>query len=436
MSQRERLWLVAIVVVGAVLRVAWILYANRPPVTLIDPSFYTLYGDRIADGLGYTLPDGSPTAYYPPGYPIALGGVVWLVRLVADGDSVSSIAAWLNLVLGLATIVAVFELGRRVFEDTRVGLVAAALTALWPNLVFHTALALTETLFNLLVVAALLVLVGRRWDERPSAGRLAAFGLVLGASIMVRPVSVLVIAALVWVWARPAGWGWRWAITRGALVTAASLAVVLPWTVRNLRAMDAPVLISTNFGDNFCIGRYEGAKGGFSLTPDCFAGDFNDLERPEFEIERNRETARRGIEYMLDHPLEEVPLVWWRAVRTFENDHDGVRAAESYGADRFMSDGARTTWRWTADLWFFALAALTLVGFALVRPRLDPRRSLLLWSMVALVLPPLVFFGDPRFKMPLVPFMAVVAALAITTVLGSRRAEEQHGATPEREGGS
>ena len=413
MSQRDRRWLVAIVAVGALLRIAWIVYANRPPVTLIDPSFYTLYADRIADGQGYTLPDGSPTAYYPPGYPIALGVVVWVVRLVASGNDVAAIAAWFNLLLGLATIVLVFELARRVFDDTRAGLVAAAIVALWPNLVFHTAVALTETLFNLLVVAALLVLVGRGWHERPSTQRLVGFGLLLGASILVRPISVFLVLALVWAWARPAGWGWRWAVTRGALVTAAAVLVIVPWTIRNVRAMDAPVLISTNFGDNFCIGHHEGAKGGFSLTPDCFAGDFNDLERPEFEIERNAVTARRGIEYLLDHPVDEVRLVGWRAVRTFENDHDGVRAAESYGADAFMSDGARTAWKAVANVFYVVVGLLAVAGLFLVDRRRDPRRSLLLWSMVALIVPPLAFFGDPRFKLPLVPFLAVLAALAV-----------------------
>ena len=413
MSQRDRRWLVAIVAVGALLRIAWIVYANRPPVTLIDPSFYTLYADRIADGHGYTLPDGSPTAYYPPGYPIALGVVVWVVRLVAAGDDVAAIAGWFNLLLGLATIVLVFELARRVFDDTRTGLVAAAVVALWPNLVFHTAVALTETLFNLLVVAALLVLVGRGWHDRPSTRRLVGFGLLLGASILVRPISVFLVLALVWAWARPAGWGWRWALTRGALVTAAAFVVIVPWTIRNVRAMDAPVLISTNFGDNFCIGHHEGAKGGFSLTPDCFAGDFNDLERPEFEIERNSVTARRGIEYLLDHPIDEVRLVGWRAVRTFENDHDAVRAAESYGADAFMSDGARTAWKAAANVFYAVVGLVAVAGLFLVDRRRDPRRSLLLWSMVALIVPPLAFFGDPRFKLPVVPFLAVLAAVTV-----------------------
>ncbi|MGH2685789.1 MAG: ArnT family glycosyltransferase [Actinomycetota bacterium] len=418
LPRREGRWLLAILAVGTVLRVAWIVYAAREPQTLIDPSLYSLYAERIADGHGYTLPSGEPTAYFPPGYPMALGALVWLVRGLPGGYHLPTVVALFNLVLGVATIYLLFEVTRRVFDDLRLGLVAAAVLALWPNVIFHTAVALTETLFNFLLLAALLLVVSRPWDERPGVRRLVVFGLVLGASVMVRPISVLVLPALAWVWVRHTDWGWRWAASRIAIAGVATVAVVVPWTVRNTRAMDEPVLISTNFGDNLCMGRFEGAKGGFSLTPECFAG-FDHLERPEFETRRNRETTERAIEYMLDHPIDELRLVWWRFFRTVENDHDAVRAAESYEGDEFMSDQWRDVWNWSADAYFFAVAGLAMVGVAVAERRADPRRAVLLWTAVAVGVPPLVFFGDPRFKLPVVPFMAIAAALPLAKLVRS-----------------
>ena len=412
LRHRHDRWLLAILVVGTVLRAAWVGYAAREPQTLIDPSFYSFFAERIADGHGYTLFNDEPTAYYPPGYPMALGALVWLVRLLPGGYHLPTVVGVFNLVLGVATIWLVYEVARRAFDDENVGLVAAAVLALWPNVIFHTAVALTETLFNCLLLAALLLVVWRRWDERPGVGRLVAFGLVLGASVMVRPISILVLPALAWVWLRRTDWGWRWAAGRIAIAGVATIAVVIPWTIRNTRAMDEPVLISTNFGDNLCIGRHEGAKGGFSLTTRCFGG-YDDLERPEYETRRNRETTEKAIEYLLDHPLDEVRLVWWRFFRTVENDHDAVRAAESYENDVFMSDDWRDVWNWSADAYFFGVAGLSVLGLVVAERRADPRRTLLLWTAVAVGIPPLMFFGDPRFKLPVVPFMAIAAAVAL-----------------------
>jgi hypothetical protein len=45
-----RWWLPAIVLVGVALRVAWALHATRPPVGLHDPTFYTVFADRLAGG--------------------------------------------------------------------------------------------------------------------------------------------------------------------------------------------------------------------------------------------------------------------------------------------------------------------------------------------------------------------------------------------------
>ena len=419
--------LLAIVGVGVVLRAAWVAYAARPPQTLIDPTFYSLYAEQIADGNGYRLPSGEPTAYYPIGYPAALGAVVWLVQLLPVPYDLPMVAGWFNLVAGMATVVAVFELARRLLDDTRVGLVAAALVALWPNLVLHTAAALSETFFNLLLVLALLVLLGTPWPARPPWGRLVAFGVLLGASALVRPISLLVLPALLVVWGRSAGWGWKPAVGALAATSAAAVAVIAPWSVRNLVVLDSPVVISTNIGDNLCIGRHPGATGAFHLTDYCFAG-FDGLERPEYELARNRETTRRALEHIRGHPLDEVPLLWRRAYHTMRDDHDALDAVESYGADVFIPKGWRSLLARVADLWFFAVLAVAALGIPRFRREADPRRAAFLWSMVAVAVPPLIFFGHPRFHVPVVPFLAVLAASAGVAMWTARR-----NGTPEPE---
>ena len=146
LSRRARLGLLVIVAAGAILRVLWALKAQQP-VELRDPVLYLILAEHVAAGDGYRYgfeADQGVTAYYPPGYPVALGAVLWLVRLLPGDVTAFDVAIWFNVALSVATIGLVFVLGRRLAGD-RVGLVAAAIWALWPNLVFHSGVVLTET---------------------------------------------------------------------------------------------------------------------------------------------------------------------------------------------------------------------------------------------------------------------------------------------------
>jgi len=115
-----------IVLVASALRLGWVLYAAGEPRGLHDPTLYGVFAARIADGSGYTFSNGQATAYYPIGYPGALGALVWLTRLTPIPDNVPMTAAVFNLVLGVGTVALTFDVGRRLFDglEQRVGPVA------------------------------------------------------------------------------------------------------------------------------------------------------------------------------------------------------------------------------------------------------------------------------------------------------------------------
>lgn len=422
--RRDGCWLLAIVAVGVVLRVAWALYAARPPQGLHDPAFYTLYAEQIAGGHGYRLPDGSPTAYYPVGYPAALGAVLWLVRATPLPDATVGVAAAFNIVLAAVTLVLVWDLGRRL-ADRRVGLVAAAGAAVYPNLVLHTGVALTETLFNTLAVAAAVVVVAGPW-ERPRAGRLAIFGLLVGLGVMVRPPGALLLVALV-----VAGWwGARWGLRRVALAAVvpgvAVVLVAVPWMVRNAEVMGEPVL-STNTGDNLCIGHNPDATGAFAMTPACIEG-YDHLQRPEYELARDEGGREVALGYLREEPQAQIRLVALRFWHTFRDDSDAVAAAESYGADPFLPDGVRPALTGVANAAYVMVLALALVGAPRLVRRGGPARLFTVLAACSLVVPPLLTFGDPRFKVPMVPFLLVFAAVTLVDV--ADRSRERRRPTP------
>ena len=395
-----------ILAVGAVLRIAWVVYAARPAVGLHDPAFYTVYGNQLAAGNGYTVPNGEPTAYYPVGYPAFLGALFCLLDPTGLADH--HVAAYANVVLGTASIALVFAIGRRILDD-RAALVGAAVFALWPNLVFHAATALTETLFIALCLLATLVVLGPvGWR------RAAAFGAITAVAAEVRPISLLFLpaAALVWLLARQRPW-------KPLLAATAAIVVVLaPWTIRNAVVMDEPVVLGTNVGDNLCIGSNPDANGGFQLSAYCSAG-YDDLPRPEYETRRNAEATDKAIDYLREEPTRQLWLTWKRVFYTVEKDHDGLDAVESYRDDPWLDPDTRRRLSNVADAWFWVVGVLAVVSVPRFLRTADQR--LVLAFGIALATAPLPFFGDPRFKVPVTPYLALGAGAAIAAALGRAR---------------
>ncbi|HET6949897.1 MAG TPA: glycosyltransferase family 39 protein [Acidimicrobiales bacterium] len=416
LSRPIRWCLVALVVLGGVLRIGWAVQAQSP-TELRDPIFYMVLADHVAAGDGYTYgdrPEQGVTAYYPPGYPALLGAAVWAVQVLPGEVSTFDVALGLGVVLSVATIGLVFALGRRL-AGPRVGLVAAGIWALWPNLVFHSGVVLTETLFLFLLVAVLLVALGDPAAARaPGKARVLAVGVLFGLAVLVRPVSLVAAPAFLVLWW---GAGVRAALWRLALLGGATVAVLVPWSIRSTLAMDEPVALSLNFGDNLCMGHNPGATGGFvDLGAHCFTGDGTDLRRPEYETVRQSENIDRALRYIRDEPATTLRRTPTKLRITLGSDHDGLEASEDFGAQPTVSDGTRDLLELAADGFYVLVVAAGVAGAVVLLRRPDPaRRGVFLVTVAALQLvSPLVTFGDARFKMPIYPTLALCAAVAIT----------------------
>ena len=230
-----------------------------------DGFYYDTLAHRLAAGQGYTWlwPDGAVTyaAHYPVGYPLMLAGAYRLFGAYpAAGMAVSAI-------LGAAATIAMHRLALRPTPTWRAD-AAALVVAAHPALVPYTAAFMTEAIAAyLLVIAASLGAVAR---DRPRRWPwLAGAGLVLGVATLVRP-QCLLFAPVLGLLATPPGSavGRAWA---AALVTAVTLAVCAPWTVRNCVRMERCALVSVNGGWNLLIGEQTttGGWGEVSVPPPC-----------------------------------------------------------------------------------------------------------------------------------------------------------------------
>jgi len=429
------------VAAAALARIAWAVTQAQEPTgpQLRDPVLYLLLSDQVAHGHGFSYPGdaGGVTAYYPPGYPLFVAAVLWVVGLAPGEVSAFDVALWTNVVLSVATVPLVFALGRRL-ASPGVGLVAAGAFALWPNLVFHSGVVLTETLFLFLFVLLFLVALATPAVARhPGRWRLVTVGVLFGLTGLVRPVSLVIAPLFLVLW-----WsdGVRRAVRNTGLVGVATIAVIVPWAIRNAIQMDSPILLSANFGDNFCIGNNPEATGSYGLPGYCFPESLNAGKRPEFEVRRQSYTLDKGLTWLRENPLDAAGLVPERLSATLRHDDDGLAAAGDYGQHPVF--GPSTTHRvgQVADAYYFLLVALTAAGFVLVVRRgawADRRWQLFVLAAPVQLLSPLLTFGDPRFKMPIYPVLAVCAGVAVVALVrrrdpvGAASATDVPGAPPD-----
>lgn len=324
-------------------------------------------------------------------------------------------AVWLGIqaVLGAFTAVSVTVVGARVF-GRRAGLVGGGLVALHGPLVFATESVLTETLHLALVWGALLA-----WPRAGERGlaRAAGVGLLAGLAVLAR--NYFVLALPLWVLA-------MWPRGRAAVLAFAAGAAlgIAPATVHNLAAGE-PVLVTNSGGVNLWLGNHPGANGRMHLPPGIEAVNIQDPSRMQrtfraaAEAEVGRELSARevsshfrakAVDWMLGDPDAFLGLVGARMLMTLEAfEHPGER--NYYQAARFSP-----LLRWAPARWPLVLG-LAIAGLFALRGRLGafaPVAGAAAAALAALLL----FWVTDRFRLALVPPLAVLAGGGVEVLLG------------------
>jgi 4-amino-4-deoxy-L-arabinose transferase-like glycosyltransferase len=434
------LLLVAVVLLALAVRVVLALDAPSGRIGG-DPAVYDKIGVSLAGGEGWSRPlrrplpgraADRPTALHPPAWPALLGATYALTdhedRLdeasvlarppdVAAGRAalVTAGARWtagrlVNALLGTAAVALIALIAIELW-GAAVGLVAGAVAALYPSLAVLGVALLSEPLFVALELAAVYAVLRRR---RPGGSWrwLVVAGGLCGLAILTRANGAVLLAPLcLAVWTvrprlRPR------ALLAPAVVVAAAVATVLPWTLRNASVLHAPVPVATDLGQTLA-GTYNPASAAehyrWRNTRHLPPADAPALAHPE--AQRSAALTRDGLRYVAAHPLAVVEASAYNTLRLLDAD----RVARTDLAGELRSRAlARVSFAG-----FGVLALLALAGLFTRRTRAAPRW---LWLVPVLLWAGTVPFAVnfDRFRAPLDPFLILLAALALTA--GAERA--------------
>jgi 4-amino-4-deoxy-L-arabinose transferase-like glycosyltransferase len=399
----------ALLLAALVIRIAEVQRTSyRPPN---DGASYLTLAAQIAHSGDYSSHDpgagGSrgPTAYFPPAYPYFLAAVDVLDGYQTPRGPAVHPARIANallgaLIVGLVGLVALEALG------PTVGLIALGLAAFYPAFIELSAVIVAENLLTALVLAAVYAALRARSGLHPYAW-IAAAGVLTGLAALAHENGMLVVIPLA-----IAAWSATNRALRGpALLIAATVLTVLPWTIRDAIELHSFIPVSDEAGITLA-GTYNRISAADQLIPYRWR-----LFLPERHPGRLAEPALSGdqlagaLDYIGAHPGAPLAVGYHNVRRLVELEGSFAWEAStaSIGLDRGTAEAG--------VIGFWVLCLLALAGAFTRAVREAPGW---LWAVPALLVLSVVLVNaeTPRFREPVDAFLMLPAACAVARALG------------------
>jgi hypothetical protein len=237
-------------------------------------AYYALSKSLYTEG-SFGGPTFDNASDWSPGAPL-----LYAASFYATGGAREGTARIVELLLGTAAIVVVFllaeRLGRALEDRVRVSsrysrvsansaLVAAFAVAVYPPFIHSTGALYSEppAIFTLPAAVLAFLWASDGLDSGPSRARWLVPGLLFGLTALFRPEYLLVGVAFALLALLRVGSarGWRPGLAGAALLVAALLVPIVPWTVRNEAVLGRLVPISTGGGKALYVGTFLPADG-------------------------------------------------------------------------------------------------------------------------------------------------------------------------------
>jgi hypothetical protein len=449
--------LLCIMLLGLGVRVAYVAIDQRGPChtttadgraasypskcTTGDQTFYNSAANGLAEGHGFTAPlwnithpgqKAPPAADHPPAAIVVFAGVSWAAEHPPlswiAGDSIDANVReqrYAMAILGTLLIGLIGLLGRQIGGD-KVGLIAALIAALSPNIWMNDGLVMSETVTSVIVVAALYVAVTSLREPTPM--RVAILGALCGLAALARAELILFVPLL----AIPIAWHkpnrWRRVLTS----VLAAVIVITPWVAYNESRFKDPTFISTNDGialaGSNCAPVYSGK--GIGLTT-FQQGCLSDPPPPGDQSQVAKVYRERAFHYMRTHAGRAVLVAFVRVGRTWS-------VFRPFDMVTFNENEGRPAWATRLGIFvFYPTLLFAIAGCVLLWKR---RKRWFLWILlvpaIVVTLSSAATYGQTRFRAAAEPSLAVLAAVAVVALVDRVKGEgrTRGGQPPEHEG--
>lgn len=410
-------------VIGLVV-IALVALAIRLYFVLVGYDYYRIGGDAIYyHRQAWTVADGNwfidplrfasshgrvraPAAANPPLYTLYLAVVSRLGFWSVTAHRVAS------TFLGTGAVIGIGLTGRKVVNE-RVGLIAAAIAAVYANLWINDGMLLSESMAALTV--AFLLLTAYTFWFRPTTRNAillgVAFGLAANSRSEILFIGPLVAVFLLWGMRRRLGLArcFRLLVVTGLVMAA----LIAPWVIYNLSRFQKPVYMSDSYGSVLsaasCDQTYHGKYEGWYFNCHDVIGRKGTITGDASE--RDAVVRHEAVTY-IKHHLNRLPVVmaarvgrlWgvWRPRQTewFEAEIEG----RTLLASRLAAD---TTW---------VLVPLAIAGLVIFKRRGLPISPIVV-PIVVVTASAAMTFGVLRYRVSAEPGIVIAGATTIEAVV-------------------
>ncbi len=397
-----RLLLIMVIILAFLLRLGWVLLKPLRSIEK-DAVHYDDIAVNLLAGKGFSLsdehllpadrmPDRSPrpTARRPVLYPMFLAGVYKLF-----GRSFTAVGV-VQALLGTLTVYLICLLGRMATGRAPVGLIAAALSAIYLPFIRYAGSLLTETLFLFLAVLGFHYMFIALRESKIKWSLIA--GMIGGLAFLCRPTAIgfpLVFVLLV-ITAIKLGKRRR-PVLKSAAYLVAFLVFYSGWLARNYHTFGAFIPTFTSAGYNLFVGSYPSARGKANIPLDEHPVELRRKLEGKGEVEANRIFMHAALGNIRNHPGAYLKLMMMKFVRAWFNvrrGHDWLPTARS-----LLLNGL--------------LLVLASVGAVLLSIRDAFATAFLASPIVYFTLFHALVVSSTRYNLPSVPFAIVFAAVAL-----------------------
>lgn len=415
-------FLVGVLVLSALVRISAAFFlgdtVQNLPGTYDQISYHTL-ALRVLDGHGFTFGEpwwpltapNQPTAHWSYLY---TGYLVGVYALFGPHPLVARLIQ--ALLVGLLQPYLAYLIGKRIFNPL-VGVVAAALTALYAYFIYYAAALMTEPFYITSILACLyLAIVWSAAESRGNRVNHLGYGVLMGVLL-----AVTILLRQLFLFIAPVIFLWIWWVRRGrsggspvpGLMVAGILIVlaILPFTLFNYVRFGRFVLLNTNAGYAFYWANHPIYGTHFIPILPEEMGTYQSLVPQEIrhldEAALDQELLKRGLQFIRDDParylllsLSRIPayFIFWPSSES--GWISNLSRVGSFGLSLpFMLYGlflslSKKTWslaRWISSKLFLLLVFMIiytlmhLLTWSLVRYRLPVDSVLLVFAAVGLV---------------------------------------------------
>jgi 4-amino-4-deoxy-L-arabinose transferase-like glycosyltransferase len=356
----------------------------------------------VALSLGQGLAVGGRlTAYRSPGYPFLLS---LTYRLFGPDPSL----AWLWGALSTGILVlATYHIALRLY-GMAVAKLATLAIALYPALVLLTG----QTMSDLPFLAGLLLLISFVLSNPPHRLLSAVIiGIAIGLLTLTRGVAIGLFGVVLAVWLVQRTDVKKLVASSVALFLAFVLSIA-PWALRNYSVF-GKLTLGTNLGVNAYIGNHHGASGGygFNTAPTLSQAAFAN------EAEMDSELLRQAVQFVVSRPLEAALLIPKKLLHLYLLETSTVTSL--FQGEPVYPSWVKYSLYGISQLCYLSLLLLFCLRvfdmFALAkRPRGAQWTGWLLASYFTLLC--LIFFGQDRFRLPILPWMLIESSVFLSHV--------------------